>query len=73
MTDSKGAALTVGDLVRFDTDTRKGIILGTVRGFGDLGIRCDDGDPANPDLLTNGFHCSAWVDSSGVVRVGARS
>ena len=61
MNDSKGAPVTVGAKVQFKVSGRGWPVVGVVRAIKGEEARCDDGDPANGDLLTNGFRCSAWV------------
>lgn len=65
MTDAKGNPVTVGARVRFFAEPcwREG----TVRSAPTTGVwagcvRVDDGDPANPDLHTNEFHVTAWLE-----------
>lgn len=61
MNDSNGTPVTVGQKVQFKVEGRRFPVIGTVRAIKNGEARCDDGAPDNPDLLTNGFHCSAWV------------
>ena len=65
MTDRKGQQIAIGDRVVFLRDRKPAI--GTVRAFSDkvLGkpaARVDNGDPSNPDDLTNGWTYSAWIE-----------
>ena len=74
MTDRNNVAVAVGARVRFTTDhQRERWVEGWVRDVAEHTFyhpkltrweaRVDDGDPANDDLHTNGFHVSAWVSS----------
>lgn len=66
MVDRNGTPVTVGARCQFKTESRKWPIVGTVRAIDEDGseARCDDGDAANDDLMTNGFRCTSWVSSS---------
>ena len=63
MTDRHGKTVTIGAACRFQPDIRDEWRNGTVRALrtDDAEARVDDGDPANPDLHTNGFHVSTWI------------
>ena len=72
MIDRHGTPITVGARVVFRIDGDGDYTIGTVRKIG-AGIRgkapearCDDGDPANPDLFSNGFGKSAWAMASEI-------
>jgi len=52
--------MNIGDRVVFDSTVRERPVIGTVRKIVDDMAKCDDGDPNNDDLHTNGFHVSAW-------------
>lgn len=57
--------MNIGDRVVFNIDGRKKPVIGTIRAFNKRGeARCDDGDPANNDLTSNGFRVSSWVPLS---------
>ena len=64
--------LTVGQTVEFRPIGLNGgrWRAGTVRAISRVGggpaARVDDGDPANPDMHTNGFTLSAWCGSREV-------
>jgi hypothetical protein len=66
MTDRNNKPVTVGARVQFKVDGRKWPVVGVVRAIKDGEARCDDGDPDNDDLFTNGFRCSAWVGSKHI-------
>ncbi len=53
--------MTIGQRVAFRVEGRRNPVVGTVRAIKGNEARCDDGDPNNSDLHTNGFRCSAWV------------
>ena len=56
--------MNIGDRVVFSIDVfagRKKPMIGTLRKILNGEGKCDDGDPANADLRTNGFRVSAWV------------
>ena len=65
--DANGDPINIGDrvmLVRTKGEVSKahaGRVV-TVRRDGRGGLLCvDDGDPANPDLVTNGFRLAMWI------------
>ena len=69
MTDKKDRPVVVGARCMFKAE--RGWVGGIVRVVRDSGVwaghaRVDDGDPANDDLHTNGFHVSAWVPSDEI-------
>jgi hypothetical protein len=76
--DRNGVRVTVGARVRFWFELRESQIEGTVREvarnrYNDVPeARCDDGDPANPDLRTNGFHVVAIVVARDIEVIDAR-
>ena len=80
MKDKNNVPVSVGMRVRFRVgeDFEDRWALGTVRALGkDTGpwadhVRCDDGDPNNDDMHTNGFHVSAWVRSHEIEVVTER-
>lgn len=64
--DRNGRPIVIGTRCLFDVEGRKRPVIGTVRKFGALGVRCDDGATDNADLHSNGFHYSAWVEPDAV-------
>lgn len=71
MIDKNGTPVVAGVRCRFYADGREAWVSGIVRDVRDTGVwaghaRVDDGDPANDDLRTNGFHVSAWVPSDEI-------
>lgn len=66
MTDRNGHEITIGDHVLFKMTGDRWPVAGIARKFMGETVRCDDGDPGNANLMTNGFHCSAWVASEDV-------
>ena len=79
MTDINGKTINVGDSVRFKPGLRDTWLNGTVRatreasyynGFEQridvMEAKVDDGDPKDPDVMTNGFHVAAWVEGDWI-------
>lgn len=71
MTDKNKTLVVAGARCLFYADGRETWVSGTVRDVRDTGVwaghaRVDDGDPANEDLRTNGFHVSAWVEPGDI-------
>ena len=71
MTDKNDKDVSEGMRCRFYAEGRDEWLVGTVRAVATMGpfrgnARVDDGDPANDDLHTNGFHVSAWVEPWGI-------
>ena len=67
MTDKNHKPVVLGARCRFYAEGRETWLEGVVRKVAEKGpfighARVDDGDPANDDLHTNGFHVSAWVE-----------
>lgn len=60
--------MQIGDRVRFKTMSGHWVV-GTIRDFKQGEYRVDDGDPMNNDLLTNGFHHSAWLNVHALRKV----
>lgn len=71
---------TIGEIVRLVqarghvTKAQAGRLV-TVRALGtrdpDCAVRVDDGDPSNPDLLTNGFRSSMWLPLAAIEPLAA--
>jgi hypothetical protein len=73
MTDDAFATVTVGTRVRFFADPcwREGTVRRIpTTGVWDGWVLVDDGDPANNDLHTNGFHVSAWLEPRDIELLG---
>lgn len=82
-TDATGAALRVGDRVMYLNNEKSRIDpefgrdcagkVVTVRAVKHTAarreIRVDDGDPANPDLFSNGYGWSAWLAGETVAKL----
>lgn len=71
MTDKNGTPVVAGARCLFYVEGRDAWVTGIVRDVRETGVwaghaRADDGDPANEDLRTNGFHVSAWVPSDEI-------
>lgn len=79
MVDKNGNPVKVGDRCRFYSGTRTEWLGGTVRRVQAHSYynmfeqrddvweaKVDDGDPANPDIETNGFHVAAHVESNAI-------
>ena len=69
--DSAGVPLAIGDTVRVGargTGTIRAFVYGYVT-RNSLEARVDDGDPADPDVLTNGFSWACWTPVAKVTRV----
>lgn len=67
MVDMHDKPVIEGARCRFYASGRDAWLEGVVRKVATNGFflgqaRVDDGDPENPDLHTNGFHVSAWVE-----------
>lgn len=68
MNDKNGTPLAVGARVRFYSKARSVPVEGTVRTVRNDGhlARVDNGNPADPDMGTNGFSLAGWVTSDEV-------
>jgi hypothetical protein len=69
--DKKDRPVVAGAKCLFYVEGRDAWVGGIVRVVRESGVwaghaRVDDGDPANDDLHTNGFHVSAWVPSDEI-------
>lgn len=54
--------IKVGSKIAWIPESGGKPVIGTVRKFHHLlGVRVDDGDPANADIFTNGWRHTAWV------------
>lgn len=60
--------LKVGDRMEFRFDEADPWRVGTVRKIRSAECLLDNGDPANPDLATNGARVMGWVDSLADLR-----
>lgn len=68
MKDLNGNDLEVGDPVSWRASHTRGFRRGTVRKVTDAWALIDDGDPCNPDRMTNGMHVSELVDTPKRIR-----
>ena len=71
MTDKNHKPVVEGARCRFYAEGRDEWRDGTVRAVATMGhfvgnARVDDGDPANDDISTNGFHVAAWVEPRNI-------
>jgi len=79
MLDKNGVPVEVGQRCKFWSGTRTEWLDGTVRRVQEHSYyntfeqrddvweaKVDDGDPANPDIESNGFHVAAHVESNAI-------